>query len=196
MKFEIITGPVEYGWCDFSVRVGGNVWSCQASYVGEYPLDPLLHSAVNLHNHLFIDPIPEENAVCESRILDEPGGILIEARPEEGAVAVRVFHDPGNNELNQIADDSLVATLELDYWEYASAIANDARRAVARQGFVGLRNGWEGPEHWGFDFEYGIFPVEQFLYLLHLVRDRQPPVNRCLSDEILLLQQVANEREA
>ena len=95
MTIEIITGPTEHGWCDFSVQTGNDLWSCQASYIGKHPLKPLIHSAVDLHGQLFVDPIPEEDAVCDPHIRDEPGGISIRASPVTQAVEVSVYYDSG-----------------------------------------------------------------------------------------------------
>jgi hypothetical protein len=82
MQFEIQTGVVDVGWCDFSVRLGSDTWSCHASCIDDHPLYPLIHSAVDLYNHIFEDPLPIENAVWDSLAADEPGGIVIRATPE------------------------------------------------------------------------------------------------------------------
>ena len=145
LPFEIQSGVVDVGWGDFSVRVGDHAWSCQASYIAEHPLNPLIHSAVDLFDHLFEDPLPIENAVWDALAADEPGGIVIRAVPQAESVRVKVFlyHEQLWPDPEKVTDIPPVANIVMDYWAYAEAIFNDASRAIARQGFAGFRNGWE-----------------------------------------------------
>lgn len=197
MRFEIMTGPTSDGWCDFSVRVDSDSWECRASYIGEHPLNPLVHSAVNLYGHIFVEPIPLENAVCDSIITDEPGGILLRATPSGHNVNLQIYIDPGNEFMSgdvKASERSLVAETSMDYWDYAGAIYCDLGRAISRQGIIGLRNGWRGKQNWGFDFEYNILPLEQVVYLAFLLKDRVAPTDSNFWDELAVLGEMAREK--
>ena len=67
LPFQVTTGPVEVGLCDFTVRLGESSWSCRASYISTLPVTELIHSAIDLYEHLFEDPFPLENAVWDTR---------------------------------------------------------------------------------------------------------------------------------
>jgi hypothetical protein len=94
LPFQVSTGPVDAGWCAFEVRLGESSWGCQASYISSLPVVELIHSAIDLYEHLFEDPIPLENAVWDTLAADEPGGIVIRATPEDGKVKVTIYHYP------------------------------------------------------------------------------------------------------
>ena len=186
--FEITTGPVDHGWCDFTVRLGDGVWNCHSSYIGSHPLHALIHSAIDLYNHIFEDPIPVENAIWDSLAADEPGGIVIRATPKIENVRVQIY---------QYLDDPLypspkapeippAADAEIDYWTYADAIFLDASRAIARQGITGFRNAWE-PNRWDIDAHCQVLPIEHFLYLAALVKHRAPIKGLRLEEEIAIL---------
>lgn len=194
VNFQILTGNTDAGWCNFTVQVGEVSWACRASYIGSYPLFPLIHSAVNLYNQRYMDSIPIENAVCDSYITGEPGGILIRATPEGDRVAIHVFCDSELVQSSSIDCSRAVASTVIDLWEYLDAIFADAHKAIARQGFLGLRNGWRGLSHWGIDFEYSILPIEQFLYLAYIVRHRKPPVDSSFTDELDLLELIGKSK--
>lgn len=191
-QFEISTGCVDVGWCDFLVRLGDKSWSCQASYIDHHPLYPLIHSAIDLYNHIFEEPIPIENAIWDSLAADEPGGIIIRATPEEQNVKIKIFHYPGEPlwpDPKKLPDISPVAEGLVDYWTYADAIFQDAARAVVRHGFTGLRNAWE-PNRWDIDSHNPVFPVEHFLYLAALIKHRCPRKEMSLEDELCLLHEL------
>jgi len=192
LPFQISTGPVEAGWCDFKVWLGESSWACQASYISSFPVAGLIHSAIDLYEHLFEDPIPLENAVWDILAADEPGGIFIRVTPEAGKVKVTIFHYPSKplwpkpNELPEIPP---VAIGLVDYWSYADAIYEDAARVIARHGVIGLREAWE-PNSWGVDGHRSIFPFEHFLYLAVLVKHRSSKGNLTLDDELRLLREI------
>ena len=195
-RFEVRTGTAECGWCEFSVRLGDDSWSCNASYISDHPLNPLIHSAVDLYNHIFENPIPIENAVWDSLAADEPGGIVIRATPEGECLRVRIYrydevHFWGGDTTTlpeiQPAAEGLV-----DYWAYADAIVEDGARAIARQGITGLRNGWQHCR-WDIDAHFEVLPVEHFLYLAALVKYRAPKVGMNLEEELLLLRGIQAE---
>lgn len=198
MRFEITTGPTRNGWCDFTVRIDSASWKCQASYIGEYPLNPLVHSAVNLYCHIFVDPIPLENAFCDSIIADEPGGILLRATPSGENVNLHIYVDTEDAFAYgdpRVAERELVASSCINYWEYAEAIYRDLGRAISRQGIIGLRSGWSGEQKWGFDFEFNILPLEQVLYLAFLLRDRAAPSDSSFWDELAILGEMVQKND-
>ena len=188
LPFEIQSGVVDVGWGDFSVRVGDHAWSCQASYVAAHPLDPLIHSAVDLYDHILEDPLPIENAIWDSLAADEPGGNVIRAVPQAEYVRVKVFRYreqlwPDPAKLTTIPP---VADVVMDYWAYAEAIFNDASSAIARQGFAGFRNGWE-PGSWNAETHHCTLPIERFFYLASLIKNRTPRKRLSFQEELSLL---------
>jgi hypothetical protein len=50
--FEVITDFVDVGWCDFAVRLDNSWWRCHTSYIGQHPLNDLIHSAIDLYTHI------------------------------------------------------------------------------------------------------------------------------------------------
>lgn len=192
-RFEVRTGAVEYGWCEFSVRLGDDSWSCNASYLGHHPLNPLIHSAVDLYKHIFDYPIPIENAVWDSNVEDEPGGIVIRATPEGECVRVRIYcYDEVDSfwpDPNKIPEILPAAEGLVDYWAYADAIIEDGSRAIARHGITGLRNAWQ-TNRWDIDAHFEVLPVEHFLYLAALVKYRSPKAGMSLEEELLLLHEM------
>jgi hypothetical protein len=192
LPFQIVTGPVEAGSCDFTVRLGESSWSCRASYIASLPVTELIHSAIDLYEHLFVEPLPMENAIWDSLAADEPGGIVIRATPEESKVKVVIFHYPSEpmwpkpDELPEIPP---VSSGLMDYWTYADAIYEDAARVIARHGFTGLREAWEFGS-WGIDGHWTVFSIEHFLYLAALIKHRSPRRNLTLEDELDLLREI------
>lgn len=193
MQFEVRTGAVDEGWCEFLVRLGDESWSCHASYIGHHPLNPLIHSAVDLYNHIFEDPILIENAVWDSQVDDEPGGIVIRATPEGDKVRVRIYIYDGVDSFwpDPATLPEIPPTAEgvVDYWAYADAIFEDGSRAIARHGITGLRNAWQ-PNRWDIDAHYEVLPVEHFLYLAALVKHRSTKAGMDLEEELLLLHEM------
>ena len=187
--FEIRTGPVGDGWCDFTVRLGDASWSCSASYIDHHPLHYLIHSAVDLYDHLFVESVPVQNAVWDSLAADEPGGIVVRATPAGENVKVSIFYYPGEPLLpspEKLPEIQPVAEGLVGYWTYADAIFNDAAKAVVRHGFTGLRNAWEA-NRWDIDAHYQVLPIEHFLYLANLVMNRSPKCGMTFQEEISLL---------
>jgi hypothetical protein len=197
--FEIITGVVEVGWCDFTVRVDTASWKCRASYIGQHPLHDLIHSAIDLYTHIFEAPLEEEDAVWDCRVTDEPGGILIRAIPEWKNVRVQIFDFQSDDSFWPEPKTSPaippVADTVVEYWSYAEAIFHAAARAIARQGFTGLREAWE-PHGWDVDFHFEVLPVEHFLYLAALVRDRAPRKRMSLAEEIAILRDIEERNKS
>lgn len=196
--FEVITGLVDVGWCDFTVRLDTSSWSCRASYIGQHPLNGLIHSAIDLYTHIFEAPLEEEDAVWDCRATDEPGGIVIRATPVAANVRVRIFYyqsdllwpNPKTSpEIPPVADRLV------EYWSYADAIFQDAARAIARQGFTGLRNAWE-PHGWDVDFHSEVLPVEHFLSLSALVRYRSRRKSMSLAEEIAILRDIEERNKS
>lgn len=189
LPFEIHSGDVDVGWCEFSVRAGDQSWSCHASYIADHPLKPLIHSAVDIFDHIYEDPLPIENAIWDSLAADEPGGIVIRAVPHAEKVNVKVF-DYRDQYLwpspSQLPEIPAVADIFIDYWMYAEAIFADASRVIARHGFAGFRNAWE-PTSWDADTHHCILPVERFFYLASLIKHRVPRKVLSFQDELSLL---------
>lgn len=192
LPFQVTTGPVDAGWCDFKVRLGESSWACQASYISTFPVAELIHSAIDLYEHLFENPIPLENAVWDILAADEPGGIVIRATPEAGKVKVTIFHYPTEHlwpKPNELPEIPPVASGLIDYWSYADAIYEDAARVIARHGVTGLREAWE-PGSWGIDGHRPVFPFEHFLYLAALVKHRSSKRNLTPEEELILLREI------
>jgi hypothetical protein len=195
MLFEIRTGAVDSGWCDFSVRLGDGSWSCKASYIGHHPLHPLIHSTVDLYNHIFEEPIPVEHAVWDSVAQDEPGGIVIRAIPKSGIVNVKIFCQSSDNPIAWSSGQASILPVGegmIDYWSYADAIYRDAAEAIVRQGIMGLRNAWE-PGRWDIDSHSSVLPIEHFLYLAALIKYRSPKPGMGFADELSLLSQLGEK---
>ena len=187
--FEIHTGPVGTGSCDFTVRLGDASWSCSASYIDHHPLHYLIHSAVDLYDHIFVEQVPVRNAVWDSLAADEPGGIVVRATPAGQNVKVSVFHYPDEPlwpSSEKLPAVPPVAEGLVDYWAYAEAIFEDAAAAVVRHGFTGLRNAWE-PNRWDIDAHHQVLPIEHFLYLANLVMHRSPKNGMTFQEELSLL---------
>lgn len=196
--FEVTIGVADVGWCDFSVRVDNASWQCQASYIGDHPLNDLIHSAIDLYTHIFEAPLDEEQAVWDCRIADEPGGILIRTIPDGKNVRVQIFEFQSDDQwpkFEALPEIPPVAEAIVDYWSYADAIFQAGARAVAKQGFTGLRNGWI-PQGWDVDFHFEVLPIEHFLYLAALVRDRAPRKRMSLAEEIAILRDIEGENKS
>lgn len=193
--FEILVGPAEAGWCDFTVRLNTLSWTCHASYIGDHPLKVLIHSAVDLYNHLFEDPIPVENARWDCLAADEPGGLFLRITPHSGNVKVTLFSytsemlHPNPENCPEVPP---AAEAVMSYWDYAEGVLFAASRALARQGVTGLRNGWV-PNMWHIDGHFEVFPMEHFLYLAALVRDRTPKTDMNLAEERAILADLEKE---
>lgn len=195
-QFEIRTGAVDFGWCDFFVRLGDESFSCHASYISDHPLNPLIHSAVDLYKHIFDYPIPIDNAVWDSPAADEPGGIVIRATPEGECVRVRIYcydevHFWGSD-TSMLPEIPPAAEGLVDYWTYADAIFEDCARAIGRHGITGLRNAWQ-PNRWDIDAHYEVLPVERLLYLAALVKYRSPKAGMSLEEELVLLHEMQSK---
>jgi hypothetical protein len=192
LPFQISTGAVDAGWCDFKVRLGESSWACQASYISSFPVAELIHSAIDLYEHFFENPIPLENAVWDILAADEPGGIVIRAAPEDGKVKVTIFQylsEPFWPKPDELPEIPPVASGLVDYWSYAEAIYEDAARVVARHGITGLREAWE-PHSWGVDGHWPVFPFEHFLHLGALVKHRSCSGDLTLDEEIGFLREI------
>jgi len=196
--FEVITGVAEWGGGDFTVRLDNSSWRCRASYIDQHPLHGLIHSAIDLYDHIFVAPYEIEDAVWDCRAADEPGGIVIRVTPEWENVRVQIFHYlsgslwPSPKTSPEIPP---VADRLVDYWNYAEAIWYDAARAIARQGFTGLRDAWE-PNRWDADSHFEVLPIEHFFYLAALVRYRSPRKSMSLSEEIAILRDMEEKNKS
>jgi hypothetical protein len=195
LSFEIVSGPVEFGSCEFKVSLGDSSWSCHASYIHSLPISDLIHAAIDLYEHQFDHPLPPENAVWDALAADEPGGIVIRATPTDNQarlVKLTIFYYPTEpmwpkpDELPEIPP---VAKGLVDYWEFATAIYNDAARTISRHGVIGLRSAWE-PGHWGIDGHWSVFPFEHFMYLAVLVKYRSPRESWTFEEELTLLREI------
>jgi hypothetical protein len=200
LSFEIMSGAVEVGLCDFTVRLGESSWSCQASYLHSLPISDLIHVAIDLYEHLFEDPLPLENAVWDALAADEPGGIVIRAMPADDQaklVKLTIFYYPTEpmwpkpDELPEIPP---VAEGLVDYWEFATAVYNDAARTLLRHGTIGLRSAWE-PGHWGIDGHWSVFPFEHFMYLATLVKYRRSKESLTFEEELTLLREIREKHQ-
>jgi hypothetical protein len=192
---EFITGNVKSGWSKFTVRLGDKSWDCCASYIESHPLKELVISTVDIYDHIFNRPVPKENAVWRSVAQDEPGGIIILAIPKDEMVEVSVYlltddFDPDLLEgtLKPLPDGQIIVS----YWDYAEAVFIDAARSIARHGFTGFRQEWE-PCRWDIDAHRQILPIEHFLFLANLIRERKPEYALSFSKEISLLVWIRDE---
>jgi len=193
--FDIEIGPAEWGSAEYTLRLGEDSWRCTASYIGLHPLNQLIHSAVDLYNHIFELPLPEESAIWECWALDEPGGILLRVTSEGRKVKITVYYSLMDDFVlgqDRCPDISAVAECLIDYWEYAEAIYRAAAQVILKQGFVGLRSGWR-PGYWDADNQREVLPVERFFYLAALVRHRAPRPVLGLAEEIAILSAIAEE---
>lgn len=204
LPFEVRTGLVDTGWCDFYVRLGDQSWSCRASYIGEYPPAPLIRSAVDMHTRLFKSHWRGGKSFWDSKITAEPGGILIRVSPSGTMIKVTIFYSESDifdsrNIDRPTADRPYIPPVAeglVDYWDYADAIFVDAAKAIVRQGFVGLREAWN-PGSWGADFDgydphfpMDPFPTDHFFYLAALKKYRSPKPKMSFEEELSLLQQL------
>ncbi len=191
-EIEFITGSVEFGCSDFTVRLGAQRWHCRASYISYHPLRDLILSAVDLYDHIFNSPIPVENAVWEICAHDEPGGIVVRAVPCGEQVNIRIYHYTGDKlwpNPKNTPEVGPVAESLVNYWQFAEAILTDAARSLANHGITGFRNAWE-PHRWDIDAHWEVLPVEHFLYLATLVKHRVPIYAMTLTEEIALLSEI------
>ncbi|MFA7172330.1 MAG: hypothetical protein WC340_02775 [Kiritimatiellia bacterium] len=197
MKFKIQTGEVNVGWCDFSVQLGDEVWSCCASYIGSHPLLPLISSVVEIYDDGYATPTWAgcEPKICNTVIHDEPGGLIIKAIPTNNIhndLRIQIFKFSDEITIPESEDpyDILpVAEGLVDFWDYAESILEDASRTLVHHGFLGLLRSWE---HVALE-DYSllpIFPVEHFIYLAMLVKHRSSRFEITFKDEISLLQEL------
>ncbi len=193
---EFITGPVEVGWTDFTIRLREHSWSCNASYLWSHPLNELILSAVAIWNHIYNEPYTIENAVWYSNALDEPGGIMIQAIPQNEDVEVSVFQyrDDIVIDLDKKPDFPPAGVLLVNYWDYAKAVFTDASRTIARHGFTGFHQEWNLPHSLEERSHIAAIPIGQFLYLAQLVmKNKKDNFGLSLNDEIELLQKIQTE---
>lgn len=189
----IDTGPVDVGWSKFTVRLGSSGWTCQASYICSHPLRDLILAAVDIYDHIFVAPLPTENAVWDAVACDEPGGIVVRAIPIERQVRVSLYDYTDGTILwadsNNRPEIPAAGNIVVDYWDFADAVFMDAARAVVRHGFTGFRDGWT-PNRWDADSHFEVLPVEHFLFLAGLTLRRQPTYRMTLDEELELLNEI------
>jgi hypothetical protein len=192
---EFITGPVEVGWSDFTVRLSSSGWTCHTSYICSHPLRDLIFTAIDIYDHIFGNPVPEENAVWDTIACDELGGIVIRTIPLEKQVRVSVFNYTGDASLwskpENLPDMLPVGEATIDYWEFADAVFMDAARSIVRHGFTGFRERWE-PHRWDIDAHFEVIPIEHFLFLAALVQRRQPSYGMTFQEELEILNEINN----
>jgi hypothetical protein len=190
---EFNTGPLDVGWSEFKVRLSSSCWTCQASYICSHPLRDLIFAVVDIYDHIFVDPLPSENAVWDSAACDEPGGIVVRAIPIGKQVSVSVYEYTDWTvlwaEAKNRPDIPAAGEITVDYWDFADAVFTDAARAVVRHGFTGFREGWH-PHRWDADSHFEVLPVEHFLFLAGLVLRRQPVHQMTFDEELELLKEV------
>ncbi|HEX5314020.1 MAG TPA: hypothetical protein VFX38_03805 [Gammaproteobacteria bacterium] len=184
-RIEFRTARVESGWSDFTVSLGESSWKCRASYISAHPLVDMIHTAVDLYDHIFVAPMPEESSTWDITACDEPGGLLIRIVSIEGENRASVFRLDDQFKPQAVP----VGEGTIDYWQFADAVFSDAARTVARYGFIGFRDRWFFP-NWDRDYHYEALPIEHFLYLAALIERRKPVNEITLADEIGLLRKI------
>jgi hypothetical protein len=188
LQFEICTGPVDVGWCDFTVRLGDGSWSCAASYVDLLPISQLVYAAVDLYDHYFEYGDPIDDAIRDVLAADEPGGIVVRLVPEADKLRVTVFHYPMNHWMpkpDELPEIPPVASGLIDFWTFANAVYEDAARTLSRHGVIGLRMAWNGK--WHVDDHHPVFPFEHFLYLTALLKSKSRTSPLTFREELALL---------
>lgn len=197
MKFKIKTGEINAGWCDFSVQLGDEIWSCCASYIGSHPLLPLICSVIEIYDDGYATPTWAgcEPASCDTVIRDEPGGLIIKATPENNIrndlrIQIFKFSDGITNPVSQeLYDIPPVAEGLVCFWDYAESILEDASRTLIRHGFLGFLRSWDNAALEDFSL-LPVFPIEHFIYLAMLVKHRSSRFELTFKDEISLLQEL------
>lgn len=193
LPIEFTTGTVDAGWSDFTIRLGKEQWTCQASYVDAHPVSGLLFAAVDLYDHIFRYRIPVKNAIWRVSASDEPGGIVLQIVPVSTQVRVSIFlHHELMPDPAKLPSVKPSGQMLVDYWEFAEAVYRDVARAVVRQGFTGFRQAWE-PCKWDVDHHFQVLPIEHFLFLACLVQERQPCYGLSFGDELRLLRRMQED---
>lgn len=192
-EIEFITGPVDAGWSKFTVRLGQQQWTCQASYLGTHPLRELVFAVLDIYDCDFADPGAPAFELCwDIWARDEPGGVFIRVGIRANQrVNVRIYRNLIEDKYLprlDVADPAIIPVAEsvVDYWQFAEAVFDDAARSLARHGITGFRNGWY-PDRWDVDAHYEALPVEHLLYLGALVKNHAPVKGLSLAEEIAML---------
>ena len=197
VRFEIETSDVVDGLCDFGVRLGDGSWHCQASYIGDFPLKPLLVSAVELNSFIHQDEDDRviEDPVWDSRTADEPGGIVIRARPAGDDVAVTIYYYEGEPlwpDPKKCPDVAPVAEAVITFREYAEAIYRDAVKVLVKHGVTGIHHHWS-LGRWDKGEVSDVFPVPHLLRLAAILKGRVENTPLSWPEELAILREITSE---
>lgn len=174
--FILTVGETDEGWCGVEVRFGNRTWRCEASYLGPYPLLPLIHAAVELLQH-FMDNdtgsgICDAGDVWDCLAADEPGGIVLRVMQHPGGagqrVKVQVFRYRGDDLLpspDNLPDIPPEAEGIITLDAFARAVYEAGAGALSRQGITNLSLNWEHHLMAHDNAALVVFPVDRFLHL-------------------------------
>jgi hypothetical protein len=195
----IAVGETADGWCKFEVRFGDRAWRCSASYMGQYPLCPLIHAAVELPRE-FDDAEygwNDDQDAWDCMAVDEPGGIVLRLIPltgrEERRMRLQVFHSLRDN-LGSLLDKPPEAEGVITLDAFARAVYAAAADALARQGITELSLNWESHLLTRENTSLVVFPVDRFLHLhlqLHSTQwDGLRAARNPLAADLAILQEI------
>lgn len=195
LPFRLHIGPSDAGWCDFQIDLFGGSWKCQASYLGSHPLTNFVTTALQLHAHFYDDSWLPEEGYWDCRIIDEPGGVTVRLTPSEGAlIKIEVFEFSKEWKTNPGRYPNIPADAEevLDYWVFADAVADEMGRVIVREGFTGLLRNFQCGTMADFVIERyrPEIAFEEFLFLMTLVRDREPRFGMSFDEELEVLAEI------
>ena len=203
--FILTVGETDVGWCGVEVRFGNRTWRCEASYLGPYPLLPLIHAAVELLQY-FMDNdtgsgMSDAGDVWDCLAADEPGGIVLRVMPHPGGagqrVKVQVFRYRGDALLpspDNLPDIPPEAEGVITLDAFARAVYEAGANALARQGITNLSLNWEHHLMTHDNASLTVFPVDRFLHLhrqLHGTRGGGGNVMNPFAGDLAILQEIS-----
>ena len=177
--FALAVGETADGWCKYEVRFGDHTWRCEASYIGDYPLCPLIHAAVELPRE-FDDADncwDADQDAWDCLAADEPGGIVLRLIPlngrEDCRIRLQVFRYRGDDlwpSPHKHPDIKPEAEGVITLDAFARAVYEAGADALARQGITNLSLNWEHHLMTHDNASLVVFPVDRFLHLHRQLR--------------------------